>query len=88
MIGAGRRRTGCRRRGWPLCLVGRLRDLTGLQPVSALLEAGIAAVQTLDGQPVMTGLVQTDKLRPARRNGRPIAVVEWDGDCWQPLKLD
>jgi len=69
-------------------LVGRLRDLAGLQPVPALLEAGIAAVQTLDGRPVTTGLVQTDKLRPARRNGRPIAVVEWAGDCWQPLKLD
>jgi tRNA(Ile2) C34 agmatinyltransferase TiaS len=69
-------------------LVGRLRELAGLQPVPALLEAGIAAVQTLDGQPVTTGLVQTDKLRPARRNGRPIAVVEWAGDCWQPLKLD
>ena len=69
-------------------LVGRLRDLTGLQPVPALLEAGIAAVQTLDGRPVATGLVQTDKLRPARRNGRPVAVVEWDGDCWRPLKLD
>jgi len=69
-------------------LVGRLRDLAGLQPVSALLEAGIAAVQTPDGRPVTTGLVQTDKMRPARRNGRPIAVVEWAGDCWQPLKLD
>ena len=69
-------------------LIGRLRELAGLQPVPALLEAGIAAVQTLDGQPVTTGLVQTDKLRPARRNGRPIAVVEWAGDCWQPLKLD
>ena len=69
-------------------LVGRMRELAGLQPVSALLEAGIAAVQTLDGQPVTTGLVQTDKLRPARRNGRPIAVVEWAGDCWHPLKLD
>jgi tRNA(Ile2) C34 agmatinyltransferase TiaS len=69
-------------------LVGRLRELAGLQPVPALLEAGIAAVQTLDGQPVTTGLVQTDKLRPARRSGRPIAVVEWAGDCWHPLKLD
>jgi len=69
-------------------LVGRLRAMAGLHPVPALLEAGIAAVQTLDGQPVTTGLVQTDKLRPARRNGRPIAVVEWVGDCWHPLKLD
>jgi len=69
-------------------LVGRLRELAGLQPVSALLEAGIAAVQTLDGRPVTVGLVQTDRLRPARRYGCPVAVVEWAGDCWQPLKLD
>ena len=69
-------------------LVGRSRQLGGLQPISALLSAGIDAVQTLDGQPVKEGLVQTDKLRPARRGGRPIAVVQWDGDQWQPLKLD
>jgi len=69
-------------------LVGHSRDLAGLQPVPALLEAGITAVQTLDGQPVIDGLVQTDKLRPARRGGRPIAVVQWDGETWQPLKLD
>ncbi len=69
-------------------LVGRSRELTGLQPVSALLKAGIAAVQTPDGQSVADGLVQTDKLRPARRRGRPIAVVEWAGDYWLPLKLD
>lgn len=69
-------------------LVGRSRDLTGLQPVSALLAAGIVAVQTLDGRPVTGGLVLTDKLRPPRRGGRPIAVVEWAGDHWLPLKLD
>ena len=69
-------------------LVGRSRELSGLQPVSALLAAGIPAVQTAKGQPVTSGLVQTDKLRPARRGGRPIAVVEWAGDHWQPLKLD
>jgi hypothetical protein len=69
-------------------LVGRSRELTGLQPIRVLLEAGVAAVQTLDGQPVLDGLVQTDKLRPARRGGRPIAVVQWDGHHWQPLKLD
>ena len=69
-------------------LVGRSRDLGGLQPVAALLAAGIAAVQTPDGQPVTEGLVQTDKLRPARRGGRSVAVVEWCGDHWLPLKLD
>jgi tRNA(Ile2) C34 agmatinyltransferase TiaS len=71
-------------------LVGRSRELSGLQPVSALLAAGIAAVQTPDGQPVAEGLVQTDRLRPARRGGRPVAVVEWAEDlaAWRPLKLD
>ncbi len=69
-------------------LVGRSRELSGLQPVAALLAAGIAAVQTIDGQAVYEGMVQTDKLRPARRSGRPVAVVEWVGEYWQPLKLD
>jgi tRNA(Ile2) C34 agmatinyltransferase TiaS len=69
-------------------LVGRSRELNGLQPISALLAAGITAVQTPDGQPVTDGLVQTDKLRPARRGGQPVAVVEWMGGYWQPLKLD
>jgi tRNA(Ile2) C34 agmatinyltransferase TiaS len=69
-------------------LVGRSRELTGMQPVSALLAAGIAAVQTVDGRTVHDGLVQTDKLRPARRGGRPVAVVEWTGDYWLPLKLN
>jgi tRNA(Ile2) C34 agmatinyltransferase TiaS len=69
-------------------MVGRSRELEGLQPVSALLEAGIAAVQTFDGQPVAEGVVQSDKLRPARRGGRPVAVVEWAGEHWRPLKLD
>jgi tRNA(Ile2) C34 agmatinyltransferase TiaS len=69
-------------------LVGRSRELTGLQPVPALLAAGIAMVRTPDGQAVTSGLVQTDKLRPARRGGLPIAVVEWSQDHWTPLKLD
>jgi tRNA(Ile2) C34 agmatinyltransferase TiaS len=69
-------------------LVGRSRELAGLQPVSALLEAGVTAVQAFDGRPVVDGLVQTDKLRPARRGNLPVAVVEWAGDHWLPLKLD
>ncbi|MFN2165411.1 MAG: ABC transporter substrate-binding protein [Anaerolineae bacterium] len=69
-------------------LVGRSRELAGLQPVRALLAAGIVSVQTADGQPVTEGLIQTDRLRPARRGGQPIAVVEWTGNHWLPLKLD
>jgi tRNA(Ile2) C34 agmatinyltransferase TiaS len=69
-------------------LVGRSRELNGLQPVSALLAAGIQAVRTYDGRPVVDGLVQADKLRPARRGGQAVAVVEWADSCWVPLKLD
>jgi tRNA(Ile2) C34 agmatinyltransferase TiaS len=69
-------------------LVGKSRELRGPQPISALLEAGIVAVRTEDGKQVTEGLVQTDKLRPARRGGRPVAIVRWSGDYWQPLKLD
>ena len=69
-------------------LVGRSRELTGLQPVSEIVSAGISAVRTVTGEPVSSGLVLTDKLRPARRTGRPILVVEPAGEHWLPLKLD
>lgn len=69
-------------------LVGRSREMSGLQPVSAVLAAGISAVRTPDGKAVTEGFIQTDKLRPARRGGHAVAVVEWAGDHWLPLKLD
>ena len=69
-------------------LVGRTRELSGLQPVDSLLDSGITAVRTADGCQVTSGLVQTDKLRPARRDGRSVLVVERDGAHWIPLKLD
>lgn len=69
-------------------LVGRSRLLRGLVPVAQILEAGIAEVRTLAGQRVLSGTVLADKLRPARREGRPILFVRRSGDTWHPLKLD
>ncbi|MBN1661577.1 MAG: ABC transporter substrate-binding protein [Anaerolineae bacterium] len=69
-------------------MVGSYRDLVGLQPVQAILDAGVASVETIDGQAVTAGLVRTDKLRPARRAGQPVAVVEWAGEHWEPIRLD
>lgn len=69
-------------------LVGRIRELAGLQPVQALLSAGVEAVKTLDGKPVDEGMVLADKLRPARRAGMPVQFVDWQVDHWHPLKLD
>lgn len=68
--------------------VGTVRDLAGLQLVSAVIAAGVSAVRTLEGSPVNQGLVLADKLRPARRGGMPVAVVQRDGDHWLPLKLN
>jgi hypothetical protein len=69
-------------------LVGRSRELHGLVSVQAVIEAGISSVQTAGGEPVQDGLVHIDRLRPARRGGRPVLVVEAAGDHWLPLKLD
>jgi tRNA(Ile2) C34 agmatinyltransferase TiaS len=69
-------------------LVGHSRDLSGRQPVEAVLEAGILEVRTLAGVPLSEGMINTDKLRPARRNDQPVLFVEWIEDCWQPVKLD
>ncbi len=69
-------------------MVGTARELSGLQPVEAVLAAGISAVMTLDGRRVDSGLVRADKLRPAQRHGRPVQFVEWRESCWEPLKLD
>jgi hypothetical protein len=69
-------------------MVGRLRDLSGLQPVEAVLAAGVDRLQTMDGLIVDQGLILTSKLRPARRGGLPVAIVQWTEDHWQPLKLD
>jgi hypothetical protein len=69
-------------------LVGKMRELDGLQPVEAVLSAGVDQIQTMDGQPVTRGLILTGKLRPARRGGRPVAVLEWSEDHWRPVKLD
>ncbi|MFM8321861.1 MAG: ABC transporter substrate-binding protein [Chloroflexota bacterium] len=68
--------------------LGSLRALSGLQPVSNVLAAGVSEVQQLSGAPVASGMVQCDRLRPARRGGRAVLVVERDGDSWLPLKLD
>jgi len=68
--------------------VGGCRALSGLQPVAEVLKAGVDAVETRAGRPVTEGLVQADRLRPARRSGRVVAIVEELDGIWIPAKLD
>lgn len=69
-------------------MIGKLRELSGEMPVESILAAGVSAVQTLDGMLVADILLQADKLRPARRNGKAIQYVENKDGAWTPLKLD
>jgi tRNA(Ile2) C34 agmatinyltransferase TiaS len=70
-------------------MIGSLRDLQGEQPVEAILKAGVDNIQTLTGESIQQGIVQADKLRPARRNHKAILFVESHEDgFWHPLKLD
>lgn len=68
--------------------LGSIRELTGLQPIENLLQAGLHSVRTVDENPVTSGSVMADKLRPARRFGQPILYVQQENDYWLPLKLD
>ena len=68
--------------------VGSLRELSGLHPISDIITAGVDSVLTLDDTPITEGIVLADKLRPARRNGKPILYVQLENEIWQPLKLD
>jgi hypothetical protein len=68
--------------------VGSLRSLQGWQPVETILAAGVDHIQTLAGEPVETGLIQADKLRPARRGHQVVLFVEAHPEGWMPLKLD
>jgi tRNA(Ile2) C34 agmatinyltransferase TiaS len=69
-------------------MIGSIRELEGLQPIDAVLSAGVTAIQTLGEQPVSEGLILTDKMRPARRNGQPVLFVEREDNHWLPLKLN
>lgn len=68
--------------------VGSIRTLEGLLPVADVLASGIVSIRTPDGASVTEGLVQTDKIRPARRGGQPVLFVQQESDHWLPLKLD
>ena len=70
-------------------LCGQLRDVSGLQPVSALLVAGVALVRATSGETVTDGLVDTrGKLRPSLLDGRPVLWVERKAGHWVAVRRD
>ncbi len=70
-------------------LVGQIRELQGRQPVAAIIAAGVARMQTTDGQVVTSGLVDTgDKLRPSLIDGQPVLLVEPVDGLWRAIRRD
>jgi hypothetical protein len=69
--------------------VGRARELRGVQPVEAIIKAGITRVQTIGGRVIKQGLVETDdKVRPALVGGEPVLLVESVGERWRAVRSD
>jgi len=69
--------------------VGNVRDLREMQPVDAILAAGIASVQTPEGQVVESGLVATgNKLRPSLIGGQPVLLVQPVDGVWRVIRRD
>jgi tRNA(Ile2) C34 agmatinyltransferase TiaS len=68
--------------------VGSVRDLTGMVPPQQVISAGVTAVRQLNGDAVTGGMLDAERLRPARRERQPILYVEQGEDGWMPLKLD
>jgi hypothetical protein len=69
--------------------VGSVRDVRGVQPVAAIMAAGVAAVQTLEGEVVGSGLVETgDKLRPSLIGGQAVLLVEPANRRWRAVRRD
>ncbi len=70
--------------------VGQVRELRGVQPVAAILAAGVAHLQTPEGELIDSGLVETnDKVRPALIDGQAVLLVEKGTDnLWQTVRRD
>ncbi|MAT45579.1 MAG: ABC transporter substrate-binding protein [Anaerolineaceae bacterium] len=68
--------------------IGQIREISGLQPFQTIINAGVKQIRTMENDPITEGLIQADKLRPARRESQPILYVNYDNGYWLPQKLD
>ncbi len=73
-------------------LVGRSREIEGVQSIPTILAHDVDQVRALDGRVLTEGMVDTNgKLRPAFREHQAILFVQPSADnpaLWVPVKLD
>lgn len=70
-------------------LLGKIRELKGVAPVSVLLSAGAGKVCERAGLPLSpdTLVDTTPKVRPWLRGGEPVLFVErGDAEVWRPVR--
>jgi hypothetical protein len=69
--------------------VGQVRELRGVQPVAAILAAGVAQVRTVAGELLTGGEIETgDKARAALIDGQPVLLVEAVDGRWRVVRRD
>ena len=69
--------------------VGRIRELRGVLPVETIRAAGAARVQSIEGQVIQAGLVDTgERMRLALRDGQPVLLVEAVNGRWRAVRRD
>jgi tRNA(Ile2) C34 agmatinyltransferase TiaS len=69
--------------------IGQIRELAGVQPVQAVLEAGVSRVETTEGIVVQQGHIDIDgKARPSLIDGQAVLLVEPDGNQWRAVRRD
>jgi hypothetical protein len=69
--------------------VGQVRELRGVQPVAAILAAGVAQVRSVEGEVLTSGEIETgDKARAALIDGRPVLLVDWIDGQWRAVRRD
>jgi hypothetical protein len=69
--------------------VGQIRELRGVQPIEAILAAGVAQVRTVEGEMLPNGQVDTgSKARPSLIGGQAILLVEPLDGHWRAVRRD
>ena len=69
--------------------IGQIRELQGVQPVAAIIAAGVARVQTVAGQILESGQVETgEKARPSLLGGQAVLLVEPANGQWRAIRRD
>ena len=69
--------------------IGQIRELQGVQPVEAIIAAGVAQVQTVAGQIRESGRIDTgEKARPSLLGGQAVLLVEPADSHWRAVRRD